>query len=153
MDSASRLARVGFLFLVTLAVAGQVQAQTDFSGEWAIRLHEDEPHRQAGPNAEVPGRHGIELGDYTGMPINAAARQFADSWDPSYLHRKLDEFAAGPWLKELRAATSLPLGRIEFSDGQPGVVDFKRVHAANTLGRVVAARANEQVVVAVAGNQ
>jgi hypothetical protein len=58
-----------------------VQAQTDFSGEWAIRLHEDEPHRQAGPNAEVPGRHGIELGDYTGMPINAAARLMADSWD------------------------------------------------------------------------
>ena len=83
MDSASRLARVGFLFLVTLAVAGQVQAQTDFSGEWAIRLHEDEPHRQAGPNAEVPGRHGIELGDYTGMPINAAARLMADSWDAS----------------------------------------------------------------------
>ena len=83
MDSASRLARVGFLFLVTLAVAGQVHAQTDFSGEWAIRLHEDEPHRQAGPNAEVPGRHGIELGDYTGMPINAAARLMADSWDAS----------------------------------------------------------------------
>ena len=83
MVSASRLARVGFLFLVALAVAGQVQAQTDFSGEWAIRLHEDEPHRQAGPNAEVPGRHGIELGDYTGMPINAAARLMADSWDAS----------------------------------------------------------------------
>ena len=83
MDSGSRLARVGFLFLVSLAVAGQVQAQTDLSGEWAVRLHEDEPHRQAGPNAEVPGRHGIELGDYTGMPINAAARLMADSWDAS----------------------------------------------------------------------
>ena len=78
-----QLARVGFLFLLAHGRRRRCQAQTDFSGESAIRLHEDEPQRQAGPNAVVPGRHGIELGDYTGLPINAAARLMADTWDAS----------------------------------------------------------------------
>ena len=50
-------------------------AQVDLSGEWAARVHEDQPHR-------VPG---AELGDYTGLPINAAARQKASHWDASIL--------------------------------------------------------------------
>src|SRR5262249_29168330 len=47
-------------------------AQIDFSGEWAPLYHEDGPERGPGP----------ELGDYTELPINAAARMRADSWDP-----------------------------------------------------------------------
>src|SRR5690349_21492383 len=50
-------------------------AQIDLSGEWAARVHEDQPHRAPGP----------ELGDYTGLPINAAARQKASHWDASIL--------------------------------------------------------------------
>jgi hypothetical protein len=50
-------------------------AQIDISGEWVSRIHEDQPHRIPGP----------ELGDYTGLPINAAARQKASSWDASIL--------------------------------------------------------------------
>jgi hypothetical protein len=50
-------------------------AQVDISGEWAQRTHEDTPHR-------VPG---AELGDYTGLPINAAVRQRANDWDASIL--------------------------------------------------------------------
>jgi hypothetical protein len=46
-------------------------AQLDFSGEWAPIMHEDQPERVAGP----------ELGDYLGLPINAAARMRADTWD------------------------------------------------------------------------
>jgi len=46
-------------------------AQIDFSGEWAPRHHEDQPERAPGP----------ELGDYLGIPINAAARMRADTWD------------------------------------------------------------------------
>jgi hypothetical protein len=38
-------------------------------------MHEDQPHR-------VPG---AELGDYTGLPINEAARRKASSWDASVL--------------------------------------------------------------------
>jgi hypothetical protein len=56
-------------------------AQTDFSGEWAISLHEDQQFRQAGPNQDRGGLHGVELGDYTGLPITAAARMAADCWN------------------------------------------------------------------------
>jgi hypothetical protein len=47
-------------------------AQADFVGVWQPRYHEDQPERIPGP----------ELRDYLGLPINDAARQFADSWDP-----------------------------------------------------------------------
>jgi hypothetical protein len=43
----------------------------DFSGEWAPLYHEDGPERLPGP----------EIGDYTGLPINDAARLRADSYD------------------------------------------------------------------------
>jgi hypothetical protein len=60
-----------------LVLLGSVPAfaQIDISGEWSARIHEDQPHRVPGP----------ELGDYTGLPINAAARQKASSWDASIL--------------------------------------------------------------------
>ncbi|MEQ1759646.1 MAG: hypothetical protein ABL986_15115 [Vicinamibacterales bacterium] len=58
-----------------LMVAVPAFAQVDISGEWARDNHEDQPHR-------APG---AELGDYTGMPINAAARRKAESWDASIL--------------------------------------------------------------------
>jgi hypothetical protein len=45
----------------------------DLSGVWQPRYHEDQPERIPGP----------ELRDYLGLPINDAARQFADSWDSS----------------------------------------------------------------------
>ena len=48
-------------------------AQVDLSGVWQPRYHEDQPERIPGP----------ELRDYLGLPINDAARQYADSWDPS----------------------------------------------------------------------
>jgi hypothetical protein len=73
------------LFTVALALAGTPAfAQVDISGEWARRIHEDQPHRNPGP----------ELGDYTGLPINAAARQKASSWDASIL--SLPEHMAKP---------------------------------------------------------
>jgi glyoxylase-like metal-dependent hydrolase (beta-lactamase superfamily II) len=46
-------------------------AQINFVGEWSGRYHEDQPDR-------VPGE---EPGDFSGVPINDAARLFADSWD------------------------------------------------------------------------
>ena len=46
-------------------------AQVNFVGEWNGRYHEDQPDR-------VPGE---EPGDFSGLPINDAARQFGDSWD------------------------------------------------------------------------
>ena len=47
----------------------------DFSGQWGGLMHEDQPERAAGP----------ELGDYTGLPINDAARFRAQSYDASLL--------------------------------------------------------------------
>jgi cyclase len=53
--------------LVPTSAFGQV----NFVGEWAGRYHEDQPDR-------VPGE---EPGDFSGVPINEAARLFGDSWD------------------------------------------------------------------------
>jgi len=50
-------------------------ARIDLAGEWAARVHEDAVYRGAG---------GL-LGDYTGLPINGAARQMAESWDADVL--------------------------------------------------------------------
>ena len=67
---------VGSLVVIAaLMTAPPAQAQIDLTGFWASQMHEDRPHR-------VPG---AELGDYTGLPINDAARQKASSWDASVL--------------------------------------------------------------------
>ena len=66
---------VGLVAVVVMSMATPASAQIDISGEWAARGTEDQPHR--GP--------GAELGDYTGLPINAAARQKASVWDASIL--------------------------------------------------------------------
>jgi glyoxylase-like metal-dependent hydrolase (beta-lactamase superfamily II) len=54
----------------TLA-ASPATAQVSFAGDWSGRYHEDQPDR-------VPGE---EPGDFSGLPINDAARMFGDSWD------------------------------------------------------------------------
>jgi hypothetical protein len=65
------LASVLFLALGSLPVA----AQSFLSGDWVGTFHEDQPERGPGP----------DLGDYLGIPINEAGRQYADSWDASRL--------------------------------------------------------------------
>jgi hypothetical protein len=59
----------------SLAVGGLAVAETDLSGEWAPRYHEDFPERIPGP----------WLGEYHGVPINDAARARAESWSASML--------------------------------------------------------------------
>jgi hypothetical protein len=54
-----------------LLAAGPVSAQVSFVGDWSGRYHEDQPDR-------VPGE---EPGDFSGIPINEAARRFGDAWD------------------------------------------------------------------------
>lgn len=58
---------------MTLLTHSRATAQIDLSGEWANRVHEDQPHRIPGP----------DIGDYSGLPLNDAARLRADSWDAS----------------------------------------------------------------------
>jgi hypothetical protein len=70
--------RYHFAGFVALAVSlGSVpaMAQVDFSGEWAPRFYEDQLERVPGP----------ELGDYLGLPINAAGRMRADTWSASIM--------------------------------------------------------------------
>lgn len=69
----SHFRRLKFAELLLLPVLCSVPAvgQVDFAGQWAPLFHEDLPERIPGP----------ELGDYMGIPINAAARLRADSYD------------------------------------------------------------------------
>jgi hypothetical protein len=57
--------------LLLMALSGAVSAQTDLSGTWSQLMHEDRADRGLGP----------EYGDYTGLPLNDAARMRADTWD------------------------------------------------------------------------
>jgi cyclase len=60
------------LAILALAIgASPAFAQVSFVGDWSGRYHEDQPDR-------VPGE---EPGDFSGLPINDAARMFGDSWD------------------------------------------------------------------------
>ncbi len=54
-----------------LASAAPAMAQVSFVGDWAGRYHEDQPDR-------VPGE---EPGDFSGIPLNDAARLFGETWD------------------------------------------------------------------------
>src|SRR6185503_8019207 len=65
--------RIGGSLLLLAMASAPAFAQADFTGTWGALYQEDFPERIPGP----------DLGDYLGLPINASARQFADSWDPS----------------------------------------------------------------------
>jgi hypothetical protein len=64
------------LVLIQMLAGASARAQVVLAGNWIpFRAHEDEQDRGPGP----------DLGDYLGLPINDAARQFAESWDASRL--------------------------------------------------------------------
>jgi len=57
--------------LLAFAPCPAALAQTDLSGAWGQKLHEDWKERQKGP----------DIGDYTGLPVNDRARAQADAFD------------------------------------------------------------------------
>ena len=63
------------LSLAVLLAAGvqPARAQAEIAGEWSGRLHEEFMTRNPGPH----------IGDFTGVPLNAAARFGADTWESS----------------------------------------------------------------------
>ena len=63
----------GIATVLVTAASAPALAQKDLAGMWGQRFHEDSPERGGGP----------EIGDYTGLPINDAARLRADSWTAS----------------------------------------------------------------------
>lgn len=65
----------------------------DLAGEWAAQVHEDAIYRGAG---------GF-LGDYTGLPINAAAQQMAESWDADVLSQPERQTQAHPAQHAMRS--------------------------------------------------
>ena len=68
--------RGGRLFVLAAALwSVPAFAQINLSGVWANQLHEDFPDRLAGP----------ELGDFAGLPINAADRLRGETWDASLI--------------------------------------------------------------------
>ena len=74
MNFPKRVGAVALLvlfFLMATVFVRPARAQEDPSGEWSPRFDEDRRERMAG----------AEIGDYLGLPINAAARLRADSWD------------------------------------------------------------------------
>ena len=72
MDYVRRFKATGLLLFFLAAPAF---AQINLSGVWNNQLDEDWPDRLFGP----------ELGDYTGIPLNAAARARAEAWDASLI--------------------------------------------------------------------
>ena len=59
------------IFLCSTLSSVPAFAQIDFYGQWGQRYYEDQEER-------APGG---ELGDYTGLPLNDAARMRAETWD------------------------------------------------------------------------
>jgi hypothetical protein len=74
LDFRPRLGAVALLvqfYLMATVFVRPARGQEDPSGEWSPRFDEDQRERLAG----------AEIGDYLGLPINAAARLRVDSWD------------------------------------------------------------------------
>jgi cyclase len=59
------------LAVIFYGLAAQARADVDLAGSWGQKIHEDFQERVVGP----------AIGDYTGLPINRAARLRAESWD------------------------------------------------------------------------
>ena len=96
----------GAVLLLVAAVAGRQafaqNAQNDLSGGWSARYHEDFEHRIPGP----------ELGDYTGLPINDAARLKADSWDASILTLREHQAKPHPSTYSLRGPANIRIRQV-----------------------------------------
>ena len=71
--------------VIALSVSAPATAQVSFAGDWSGRYHEDQPDR-------VPGE---QLGDFSGIPLNAAGRLFAESWDA--LRHSVPEHQCAPY--------------------------------------------------------
>ena len=65
--------KMSMIIMVGAALCAEpTLAQFNLAGSWAQRQHEDQGERGGGPR----------IGDYTGLPINDAARLRADTWSP-----------------------------------------------------------------------
>lgn len=65
---------VSMFSLLLVSSIPVVRADVDLAGNWGHRIHEDFDLTNHGPS----------IGDFTGLPINAAARLRAETWDDAY---------------------------------------------------------------------
>ena len=88
---------LGLVWLFALTSGVPAFAQVDLSGAWSAQYHEDREHRIPGP----------ALGDYTGIPLNDAARLKADSWDASILTLREHQAKPHPSTYSLRGPANI----------------------------------------------
>lgn len=88
--------------VLTLSGPRRASAQVDLSGAWSALYHEDREHRIPGP----------ALGDYTGLPINEAARLKADSWDASILTLREHQAKPHPSTYSMRGPANIRIRSI-----------------------------------------
>src|SRR5262245_15459947 len=100
------------LLLAAVLTAHPALAQIDLSGEWSNITHEDINHRQS-----------VEIGDYTGLPINEAARFKAESWDEAVLATHERQCIPHPVTYAMR--------------GQPGNIRIGKIDDTDT-GQIIA---------------
>lgn len=87
MLDVSRARYIGLMaFVVAMSFGNAAVAQVNLAGQWTGFYHEDQPDRLPGP----------ELGDYGGLPINAADRMRAQAWNASILSLPLYQCRVHP---------------------------------------------------------
>lgn len=98
----NRISIAGALLMMTAMMAAPLCAQIDLSGQWADKYYEDWPERVPGP----------DVTDYSGLPINAAARAKADSWEASVQTLPERQCIAHPFPYSLRGPANLRISAI-----------------------------------------
>ena len=98
--------RPRLLLLAAVLTAHPAFGQIDLSGEWSNITHEDINHRQS-----------VEIGDYTGLPINEAARFKAESWDEAVLATHERQCIPHPVTYAMRGQSgNIRIGKIDDTD-------------------------------------
>lgn len=93
------------LLALACALSNVATAQVDFSGEWdhpGMFGHEDVPDRGAGP----------EIGDYMGLPLNAAGVRKAESYSGSWLGVPEHQCTPHPGAYQTWGPNTLVVGKI-----------------------------------------
>lgn len=143
MDATGRTTCSGLAcLLATLCLTGPASAQTDLSGEWRPLVHEDIGHRvderaAAGPGAGA-GAGGPRIGDYTGLPINDAARLKADSYDPRIWAAREHQTIVHPGAYWVHGAGGMRISKI-IDSASRGALGFRiyRVGAPGSTTREI----------------
>jgi hypothetical protein len=109
--------------ILCVAILSGVPAfgQIDLAGEWSVRIHEDLLQRRDPP--------GPDIGDYTGLPINDAARLRAESWDASILTVREHQTVPFSVAYQFRGGSSMRISKV-VDDATQKVIALKILRGA-----------------------